>query len=143
MEGRNISAIGPTPLIASLPAGPFALRRGGLDGLDYMMVARTAAEHPGDRFTNLFFRGVRILLEEFRGADKHAGGAEAALQSVVFPVRLLEFVELTVLRQPLHRYDLQTVRLNGEHQAGSHALARDLHGAGAADSVLAADVRPG
>src|SRR4051794_12827332 len=33
--------------------------------------------------------------------------------------------------------------LHGEHEAGAHRLLVELHGAGAANSVLAADLRPG
>ncbi len=39
--------------------------------------------------------------------------------------------------------DFPAVGLNGEHQARSHRLAVDEHGAGAAHPVLAADMRAG
>ena len=57
---------------------------------------------------------------------------------------LLQRVQLVaVRRQPFDGADLLAVRLHGEHQARAHRLAVDEHGAGAADAVLAADMRAG
>ena len=43
--------------------------------------------------------------------------------------------------QRLDRLDVAALGLRREHQAGAHGAAVELHGAGAADAVLAADVR--
>ena len=45
--------------------------------------------------------------------------------------------------QPFDGADRLALRLHREHQAGAHRLAVDDHRAGAADAVLAADVRAG
>ena len=47
------------------------------------------------------------------------------------------------VRQALDGLDLAVVDLDAEHEAGARRRAVDQHGAGAADAVLAADVRPG
>ena len=44
-------------------------------------------------------------------------------------------------RQALHRQHAMTVGLHREHEARAHWLAVELHGARAADTVLAANVR--
>ena len=46
-------------------------------------------------------------------------------------------------RQALDRRHRGAVDLDGEHQARAHRLTVHQHGAGAADAVLAADVRAG
>ena len=45
--------------------------------------------------------------------------------------------------EPLDGLDLRAVGLNGKQQARSDGDAVEAHGAGTADAVLAADVRPG
>ena len=59
--------------------------------------------------------------------------------------RRLQRVQLGAVRggQALDRRDRGAVGLHGEHQARAHRLAVHQHGAGAADAVLAADVRAG
>ncbi len=51
--------------------------------------------------------------------------------------------ELARVRQPLDGVDRAAVGLHREHEAAAHDLAVDANGAGAADAVLAADVRAG
>jgi hypothetical protein len=48
-----------------------------------------------------------------------------------------------VRREALDREDRPAVCLDGEHEARARGLTVDLHGARAADAVLAADVRAG
>ena len=55
----------------------------------------------------------------------------------------LQRIELVAVRQALDGADLFAVRLYREHQARAHRLAVDEHRAGAADAVLAADMRAG
>ena len=50
---------------------------------------------------------------------------------------------VVAVREPFDRADLLALRLHGEHQAGAHRLAVEDHRAGAADAVLAADMRAG
>jgi hypothetical protein len=52
-------------------------------------------------------------------------------------------MELPIPGQAFHGRHLGPVRLDGEHEAGADRLAVDEHGAGAARSVLAADVGSG
>ena len=72
------------------------------------------------------------------------GGAEAALERVALVERPLERVQRRRRRgEPLDGPQRPAVGLHGEHQAGAHRLAVELHRAGAADAVLAADVGAG
>ena len=58
------------------------------------------------------------------------------------PKRLLHGVQLPPPGEAFDRRDRSTVRLGREHEARLHRLAVDQHGAGAADTLLAADVGP-
>ena len=80
------------------------------------------------------------------GGDRgeEAGRAEAALQPVALAERLLHRVHVRPARaEPLDRGHLVAVDRHREQQAGPHRLAVEQHRAGAADAVLAADVRAG
>ena len=55
----------------------------------------------------------------------------------------LQRMQRRAVRQPFDGADRLALRLHREHQAGAHRLAADDHRAGAADAVLAADVRAG
>src|SRR5207237_10141840 len=74
---------------------------------------------------------------------QEARRAEAALQPVMLPERLLQRMKLFVLRQALDGADLCVPRLNGEHQARANRFAVDEHRAGSAHPVLAAKMRAG
>ena len=87
--------------------------------------------------------GAGVAREQVVGRHQDPRRAEAALERVVAPERLLKRCERAVPREPLDRDDLCAVDLRGEQQARAHGDAVELHGARAADAVLAADVRPG
>ena len=71
------------------------------------------------------------------------GRAEAALEAVALLEGRLDRVEPAGAGEALDGVDREPVGLHREHQAGAHGLAVELHGAGAADALLAADVRAG
>ena len=52
-------------------------------------------------------------------------------------------MQFVALGEALDGADVLAVGLHGEHEAGAHRLVVDDHGAGAADAVLAADMRAG
>ena len=56
---------------------------------------------------------------------------------------LLHDVQRLAIGEPFDGADLSAFGLYGEHQAGPHRLAIDDHGAGAANAVLATDMRAG
>ena len=73
-----------------------------------------------------------------------AGGAEAALQRVMAPERLLQHRQAARRRrEAFDGADVRAVRLHRERQAGARRHAVDLDRAGAADAVLAADMGAG
>ena len=75
-----------------------------------------------------------------RGKD-HGGRAITALQAVGLAERILNHAEFARRRRKsFDGRDVVAVGLYREHQAGSHRLAVDQHGAGPADAVLAAGV---
>src|SRR5450432_4738753 len=70
-----------------------------LHGLDDVDVARAAAQVSRDRFADLQLGWLRIVRKQRRAGHQHAGRAEAALQAVLVPERLLDGVQLAVLLQ--------------------------------------------
>src|SRR5688572_8396384 len=76
-------------------AGPRAfggaeLGGGLLDGLDDVHVPRAPAQVARDPLAHLLVGRLRVLLEEPGGLHDHPRGAEAALEPVTVPERLLE-----------------------------------------------------
>src|SRR5256885_16503484 len=55
----------------------------------------------------------------------------------------LHRMQRVAVREPFDGTDLTSGGLHGKHQAGAHWLAVDKNGAGAADAVLAANMRAG
>src|SRR5208282_400519 len=96
----------------------------GREHVDKILVTDSgiALKHPGDQ-------------------HKKAGRTETALQAVMLHEGALQRIELVAVRQAFDRADLLAVRLDCEHQARTQRLAVDEHRAGAADAVLAADMR--
>jgi len=78
-----------------------------------------------------------------RGED-HGGGAVAALHAVRFAECVLKERQFAGPgRDPFDGRDGIAVGLHREHQARPDWSAVDEHGAGSADAVLAAGMRPG
>src|ERR1700677_3970772 len=129
-------------------------------GRQNALVARAAAQVPGQGVADLLVGRIGMLPQERGRRDDEAGGAEAALQRVVLAEGGLHGRELARSRRraarvdALDRGDLAAVRLHGEDQAGADGLAAgqarpalvrvvgvlQQDRAGAADAVLAADV---
>ena len=86
---------------------------------------------------------IGLALQHAGRQHQKAGRAEAALQAVMLHEGALQRIELVAVRQAFDGADLLAVRLHREHQARAHRLAVDEHRAGAADAVLAADMRAG
>ena len=88
--------------------------------------------------------GFRVPREQVGGGHDHARRAEAALETVVVPERLLQRMEL---RRPVAIPSIvvivRAVRLDGEHRAALHGPPIDVDGARAALAGVAADVGAG
>ncbi len=84
-----------------------------------------------------------LLLQRVRRQHQEARRAEAALQAVVVDEGLLQRMQLLAVGEPFDGADLPAVGLDREHQAGADRLAVEDDRAGAADAVLAADMRAG
>src|SRR5512139_1574657 len=73
------------------------LLRGGLHGLDDVLVTRAAAQVAGDALADVLLARVRVFLQQAVGARDHAGRAVAALQAVLLVERLLQRVQRAAL----------------------------------------------
>src|SRR5919108_2994124 len=117
--------------------------RGRLDGLDDVVVTGAAAQIALQPQPDLALGWVWIALQELLGRHDHARGAEAALQPVLIPERLLQRVKLRSLGQTFDRRDLGAVGLDGEQCARLDAVPVQLNRTGTAVARIAADVRSG
>jgi len=80
--------------------------RGGEDGGHDVLIAGAAADVSPDRLA-YFGRGrCRVLAEQAMADHQHPGGAEAALEALMFPERALERAEPSLLGEALDRPDL-------------------------------------
>src|SRR5712691_2994871 len=129
--------------------GRFALGAGRhhlgrrLDRLDDVVVAGTATEVALEPQPDLLLRRVGVALEQLLRRHDHAGRAEAALEPVLVPERLLQGMQRRSLGQALDRRDLRPIALDGEDRAGLHTVAVELDGARPAVAGVAADMGPG
>src|ERR1043166_3057766 len=115
----------------------------GLHRLDDVLVAGTAAEIGRQHVEQVLIADIGMLLQHVGGEHQEAGRAEAALQSMMRDEGALQRMQILWGAEPFDRSDLLALRLHRKHQARAHGLAIDDHRAGAADAVLATDVRAG
>src|SRR5262245_5955364 len=114
-----------------------------LDGLDDVVVAGAATEVALQLVADQLFGRLGIALQHLLGGHDHPGGAEAALEAVLFPEALLDGMQLAVFGEPLDRGDRGAVGLDGEERAGLHRLPVHLDRAGATLAGVASHVRAG
>src|SRR5919197_53416 len=113
------------------------------DGLDDVLVAGAAAKVALEPAPDLCVgQPVAVRAEELDAGHDHPRRAEAALERVALPERLLERMELAAPRQALDGRDLAAVGLDCEHGARLHCAPVEMDRAGAADRRVAADLRP-
>ena len=67
--------------------------------------------------------------------------AVAALQRIAVTEGTLQVVDFAAVGQPFDGLDGPAICLHRKHQTGAHDLIVHAHRAGAADAVLAADMR--
>ncbi len=111
------------------------------DRLDDRLVARAAAQVAGEHLGDLLAARVRDTFQIVLRRHQDPGRAEAALKSVLRPERGLKRCQVAVAGEPFDRLDLGPVDLDREEEARPDSGPVEAHGAGAADAVLAADVR--
>ena len=73
---------------------------GDADGVDDVLIAGAAAEISLQRVPDLLLGGVGVLREQIDRGEDHAGRAEAALQPVLLPERLLQRMQPVRRRAP-------------------------------------------
>src|SRR5687768_624924 len=111
--------------------------------VDDRLVSGATTIVAGDVRANFFSRRLFIAANQVLGSYQHPWRAEAALQRIAAVKGGLELFKLLGVRKSLDGVDPAAVCLHGEHQAAAHDLAVHAHRAGAADAVLAAEVRAG
>ena len=108
-----------------------------------MLVAGAAAQIAFQPVADLLLGGVGMVRQQLARRQNHPRRTKSALQRVLIPERLLQRIQLSVLRQSFDRQDLAPLGLDGEHRTALDGHAVEHDGAGPADGGLAADVRPG
>src|SRR5437764_14352183 len=98
------------------------------------MIAGAAADVAGQHLAHFMLGRRRMLAQELRGRDQDAGGAEAALQGVVPPERLLQIIELPLAwAQPFDSLDTAAVHLHCITKTRAHRPAVEQRRARAAE----------
>ena len=87
--------------------------------------------------------GVGLFRQQRMRRCQNAGGAEAALQSMMLAERRLERTQLVALRQALDRRNLKAVRLHRKNEARAHRRTISDYCARAAHAMFAANMRAG
>ena len=103
-----------------------------LHGGNYVLVASAPAKIAVESFANVGVRRVGLAVEQIMRAHDHAGGAEAALQTVLFPESVLKGMQLVTRRQALHGSDAAAVCLNRQDSARFDGTAVHEHRTGTA-----------
>jgi hypothetical protein len=97
---------------------------------------------PRERIAHGAFVGIGIHRKQLCQAHQNARSAEAALQGVMVPKRLLQRVKPFVICQALDRRNPAVICLHGQRQAAPRREAVQQDGACAADPVFAPEMRP-
>src|SRR5262249_28065346 len=113
VPGRTACATRGTPASAGQNLRSLAAEhlRALLHRLHDVDVAGAAAEIAFQAVNDVFLGRLGVVLEQARYGHDHSRGAETALQSVALRERLLDGMELAVLRHPLDRQHVGAVRL--------------------------------
>src|SRR5215475_1200464 len=119
-----------------------SLLRYSFNCIDDRVVTGAAAIVARKVFANLFASWYSAALEQILCRRQHARRAETALQGITPLECLLQIADFARVRHPLDRLDRSTVALCRQHQTTAHDFSIEPHGAGAAHTVLAADVAP-
>ena len=107
------------------------------DGVEDLRVPGATAQVPRQCFADLVVRGLRAAPQEIDRRHDEAGRAEAALYGPRIDECLLHGVQFFAVAEALHRRHLVSVRLRGEHEAGTDEDAVEQHRARSALALLA------
>src|SRR5262249_27426453 len=110
------------------------------DGVDDILIARTAAEMTRNGFSHLCFVERAALAQQRSRSHEKSGSAKPALESVMSLESLLQRVKGVIFSQTFHCCELGLVRLHCKHQARPHRLAVIEHRAAPTHTMLATDV---
>src|SRR5712672_866636 len=124
-------------------SAPHPRSRRAFHRIDDRLIAGAAAVISGKMLADFLAVRFALLLQQILRGHQHARRAVAALKGVAVTKGSLEIGDLTAVGQSLDGFDRCAMRLHREHQAGAHDLAIDTHGAGPANTVLAADMGTG
>src|SRR5207248_4217143 len=113
------------------------------DRSDDIGVAGAAADIAGEPLTDLTFRSRALPQDQIARGDQHCRSAVAALQRVMLVKTPTQRIDHAVARKAFDRRDLALVAGDREQQARARRLAVDEDGAGAADTMFAAQMSAG
>ena len=102
-----------------------------------LVIAGAAAKVAGHPFFDLFLGRFGVLVEERFGRHDLSRRADSALESTVLNERLLQWMELTILCEPLDGFYILALAGDGKGQTGTHDTPVDNHAASAANTDAA------
>src|SRR5207237_622127 len=112
-----------------------------LDSSHDVLIACAAADIALESLTNLFFCWIGIIFEQLIRGHNHTWRAEAALQTMLLPEALLNWVQTSLRCKPLNGCHFTTICLHCQYRTGFDGFAIEQHGAGSTLRGVAADVR--
>src|SRR5699024_2665918 len=111
---------------------------------DDILIAGAAAQIAGDHLPGLILVRIGVFPDTGRDGRDETRGTETALQGMAIHERVLHGAEGAVpLAAPTDRGQYIFLDRDGEHQARTHRLPIDQHGACAADAVFTAEMSSG
>ena len=115
----------------------------GFHCIDDFRVPGASAQVPRESTLDLFPGRVWVFVQQSPGGHDYAGGAETALDALLFQDGQLNRIQLTVGLQPLDGLNFFSFARHRKRNAREHGLAVDEHGAGATITLVATDLGAG
>src|ERR1700741_4234401 len=140
---------GPTnrPMICSrivrISRGGGQLGHGFGDPLEDRCISGATAQIAGELFFDLRRRRRLVVRQQAMHRHEESRCAERALECVALPHRLLDEPQAVTVAERLDGLDDRSLRLHGQHQAGTDGLTVYRHRARTTHTVLATEMRAG
>ena len=99
------------------------MRRRSPHSVDDVLVAGATTNVSSDALPNFPICRLRIVAQEFQGAEKHPWSAKPTLQSMVLRESLLQGMKFTSFGEPFDRRHCRPIGLNSEDETRADGLA--------------------
>ena len=119
------------------------MRRRSPHSVDDVLVAGATTNVSSDALPNFPICRLRIVAQEFQGAEKHPWSEKTTLQSMVLPEGLMQRMKFAPFGEPFDRRHFRPIGLNSEDETRADGLPVEHHCTSATDPMFAAHVSAG